>query len=400
MVACKKCDSMNSVDGAYCKKCGASLPEEEIEASRAKLEELVKEGFQIYSEGRTEEARAVAESALLTNPAMAEALSLKGVCHEREGEIAEALECFERVVELNPHSTLDRITINRLRNKLSVPAEAIAPPPNRRLAFAGAIATTALVLALGGVFGTIRANAANKSQPRPTGLVDAGVGTALAPLQQPAQQSAQGDAAVRGEVAGSPPEGNDAGQPSRKPGGSEIKVPSFSGPALPGVTDDGNKPITLDVRGIRDGKSADPSNQASRPGGGLQDPNPTAQGSSTPPAKQEDSGVIEIKVTTGGNKSSGGSEPTGGQGVRALLEAANAKFTLGRYAEAAQAYQSALAAGAKPGSANQRIGDCYKHLGQRDAAIAAYSRAAKAYESDGNARAAEVCRQAVRDLGG
>lgn len=401
MVACKKCDSMNSVDGAYCKKCGASLPEEELAESRTKLQGLVKEGFQIYSEGRTDEARAVAEAALLTNPAMAEALSLKGVCHERDGEIAEALECFEKVVELNPDSTLDRITINRLRNKLASPAPIDAPKPNRRLAIAGAIATAALVLALGGVFGTIRANAANKVAKIESAKVDQGVGTALTPLQEQSRPQNEVKGAQPTDGTGGEKATTDSANSTSGQGDSKIQIPNVGGTELPKPQDDGNRPFSpnVEIRPTQGGATGPGSTGNSRPTEGL-DPNPKFVDPS-PPAKQEDPGVIEIKVSPGRTKTPGGTESVGqGQGAKALLEAANAKFTLGRYGEAAQAYQSAIAAGAKPGSANQRLGDCYKHLGQRDAAIAAYSSAAKAYEAGGNARAAEVCRQAVKDLGG
>src|SRR5687768_2587278 len=104
MVACTKCESMNSLDSVFCKKCGGALPEEELQVSRQKLDELLKEGFSIFNEGRTEEAMMVAESVIMSNPTSSAAHSLKGMCHERKGEFGEALESYERVVELNPDS--------------------------------------------------------------------------------------------------------------------------------------------------------------------------------------------------------------------------------------------------------------------------------------------------------
>jgi len=80
--------------------------------------------------------------------------------------------------------------------------------------------------------------------------------------------------------------------------------------------------------------------------------------------------------------------------------AADTKFMLQKYSDAAKTYDTALRAGASAGIVNQRLGDCYSHLGQREQAIGAYSRAALAYEAGGKARAAEACRQAVRVLQG
>src|SRR5688500_14305696 len=100
MVACIQCQSVNSLDGVFCKKCGTALPEAELEAARTKLAELTKEGYNIFNENRIEEASMVAESALLSDPGSIQALTLKGMCLERLGSTAEALEYFERVVEL------------------------------------------------------------------------------------------------------------------------------------------------------------------------------------------------------------------------------------------------------------------------------------------------------------
>lgn len=392
MIACKQCESMNSLDGAFCKKCGATLPEEEVAAGLLKLEELSKEGFHLFNEGRTEEARMVAEAALLTHPSFAAALSLKGMCHEREGHVAEALECFERVVEQNPDSTLDKIKVTQLRNKLAAPIP--EPAPNRTLAIAGAAATVALVIALGALFGSINVNAKDKTAMNKP-AIDAGVGRPMPPAQEPAEK------VDPNQAVGEPPPvvnpGPGAGIPPVSPNGSGITIPPYDGPKLPDPNDQGNKPVDLGNIVINPvAPSGGPEKAAVKPPGNDPSPVDVVQ-------KQETKPVMEMTIISGGGtrKLGGGSEPVNqGLSAKALLEAANAKFMLGRYGEAAQAYQSALNAGAKSGSTNQRLGDSYKHLGQRDAAIAAYTRAAKAYEESGNARAADVCRQAIKDLGG
>ena len=64
MVACKGCEALNSLDSVFCKRCGLGLPEESIGQAQEKLEELLKEGFAIFNEGRTDEAMMVAEAVL------------------------------------------------------------------------------------------------------------------------------------------------------------------------------------------------------------------------------------------------------------------------------------------------------------------------------------------------
>ena len=126
MVRCPDCETPNSVDSKFCRFCGAPLPEEERIDAQMKLNELIAEGNKLFNDGRTDEALLIAESAISSSPNDTRALSLKGMCLERAGDLADALELYERVVELNPDSALDKIKVTHVRNRL---AAKVAEPP-------------------------------------------------------------------------------------------------------------------------------------------------------------------------------------------------------------------------------------------------------------------------------
>src|SRR5690349_1264004 len=98
MVACSKCSTENSLDSLFCRQCGEAIATDDRSDAQQKHEHFIAEGYKIFNEGRTAEARLVAETALAENPNSTSALSLKGMCHERAHELALALACFEKVV--------------------------------------------------------------------------------------------------------------------------------------------------------------------------------------------------------------------------------------------------------------------------------------------------------------
>ncbi|HLO97933.1 MAG TPA: tetratricopeptide repeat protein, partial [Fimbriimonas sp.] len=87
-----------------------------IEEEQEKLREIITKGMESFQSGNADEALAIADHAILTNPSYAEAYALKGLAHERKGAYAEALDAYETVVALNPDSTIDKIKLNQLRN--------------------------------------------------------------------------------------------------------------------------------------------------------------------------------------------------------------------------------------------------------------------------------------------
>lgn len=83
-----------------------------------------------------------------------------------------------------------------------------------------------------------------------------------------------------------------------------------------------------------------------------------------------------------------------------MLGAARSNFQLKHWAEAARNYEEAISLGGGRASSFQRLGDCYKHLGQNAKAVDALNRAADAYENAGNTAGAETCRQEIKLLKG
>ena len=169
MIACKHCSTPNSLDSTFCKKCGTAVPADQKREAALQLDKLVDEGLAALNAGRTAEALAIADSAVASDPSHLGALHLKSAIHERRGEIADALESAERIVELNPDSELDRIKRNGLRNSLlsaSTPVQ-----PDRRVAAVAALAAMILVACVGVVL------ARNRNEAAPSA-----VATNVAPL--------------------------------------------------------------------------------------------------------------------------------------------------------------------------------------------------------------------------
>lgn len=160
MVSCPKCSINNTLDSLFCRKCGETLPTDLIAGEQAKLKELVTQGMESFQNGNSDEAMAIAEHAILTNPSYAEAYALKGMVHERRAQYAEALDSFETVVALNPDSTLDKIKLNQLRNAFAQ-RQALPAEPDKKTAVIMSIAACLLVAAVS--FGVYRMASGSKS---------------------------------------------------------------------------------------------------------------------------------------------------------------------------------------------------------------------------------------------
>ena len=83
MVACPKCALNNTIDSAFCRKCGYALPQDLVAESQEKLKELVNKGMTSFNDGNTEEAMGIAEHAVMANPAYPEGHALAGRCSAR-----------------------------------------------------------------------------------------------------------------------------------------------------------------------------------------------------------------------------------------------------------------------------------------------------------------------------
>lgn len=435
MVTCKNCSSANSLDSAFCKKCGANLPEDEITAARERLELVVADGLKIFSAGRVDEAMQIADQAVAANPHSKAALSLKAMCHERRGEISDAIECHERVLDLDPDSMIDRIKVKDLRNLL-VTRSSIAAVPDRRMAIAGAVAAFVLVASIGvlaartanreevpqkmasNIASSELPNSVQNSVQNTNGQPDGGQTSTGVPgggtAQQPQDQHVQQPAGAQQQPTGTRPL-NDRSeiQLPDAPSGGTLPRPTnsmppreISGPIT--FTKDDLKPI-LSQRGPTKPTSTGVPNPTTNHD---PDPTPTEDRSTAPPVKRDAPGIMEIKVVgRGGQSTDGGSAPSsaGGNGVEALMRTARSQYQLGNWASAAQSFERALRAGGDPASGNQRLAQCYEKLGRTAEAVAAYNRAIDAFQSalgsgsgdkDRIQSALDSCRQAVKVLGG
>jgi tetratricopeptide (TPR) repeat protein len=419
MVSCKQCTTLNSLDSAFCKKCGATLDANEIVLASEKLAAMIADGNRLFADGRTEDALMVAETSIASNPSSAAAVSLKGMCLERKGQIAEALECFERVVELQPDSTLDRLKVNDLKNLMIAEKFAAGKEPNRRVALIGAMAATVLVVAGGAIFARATSTSTEvKAEPKLLAMNDPGrVRTfdeimpkeGTAPKQnQPAPPSNPDANTLQQNATNNPMDGTGPVRPS---GRERVNLDRYNGGSLPSP-DGGIQGQIGPVRvQLPEGGLPNPSQRTTQvaPPTPNRDPDPdpvppnTTVQANTDPPPVNDPGIIEIEVSKGSPKNggSGGGEvaPTG-NGRQALIATARSQMMSGNYSAAANTYERALRAGADPGSTNQRLGQCYAQMGRNGDAVAAYTRAANAFEKSGNTQGAEACRQAVKVLGG
>lgn len=425
MVSCRQCNTHNSLDSVFCKKCGSTILDEDRAIAAEKLSFMIADGNKLFADGRTDDAMMVAETAVASDPSSSAALSLKGMCYERKGQLAEALECFEQVVLLNPDSTLDKLKVNDLKNMMVAEKFEVKQTPNRRVAAVSAIAAMALVISIGAM--VARANAAQ--EPNNTKVVamnepnsdvqtfgDIATKSTANPQSNTTQTSTQEPATQPVDNPGVP--NGYSNQPNNRDAREPIRIPAYTRSQLPAPDGNGNsnvfdnttiRPVNPNVSGAIGGGVSTPPQQGSK----GPDPDPgdlgsagTDQGANsgkTAEGPKNDPGIIEIEVSKG-NKTSGGSSGSEGgsssNGRQALSAAARSQFMQGNYGAAANSYERSLRMGADPGSTNQRLGQCYAHLGRTSDAIAAYSRAASAFEKSGNVQAKEACQQAIKVLGG
>ena len=352
MVACPKCVTNNTLDSAFCKKCGAILPVAVIEEEQAKLKEIVTKGMESFQTGNLDEAMAVAEHSILTNPSYGEAYALKGLVHERKGQYAEALDSYETVVALNPDSTMDKIKLNQLRNAFAT-RQAGEPKMDRRGAALTAAAVAIACLAIGGIsYGIMmssketKQSLAAKNSAQPNGLLTNQLNTNPTTLQATSVDSNRQNP----EPGSVPPLGSDNNPVAntrpqatshRNSGGnsenfsSEVVVEP-NGPINPnpGHTlppgKDGNQ-----IKNAPKGPDDPPVSQSGGGDKGNQDPPPTANTS-----------VMDVSIShkgadngNKGNDSSGSSSTSSG---KAFQRQAQANQRNGKIAQAREAYQKAI----------------------------------------------------------
>ena len=375
MVTCKHCSTPNSLDSTFCKRCGTAMPAEDVALAQEKLTQLIADGNTAFNEGRTDEAMAIAESACASNPSSTAALSLKVLCHERRGELAEALECADLIVDLNPDSELDKIKRNQLRTKLSVSVQLATQPPDRRTAIIGAVSAVVFFACIG--VGIAKLNMRNASTKQ-DGLVVQNSSAGNPPVN-PAQTS-QGTNSQQS----SQPTNQQNVQQSSTPQNSQTNNALEGSLLMPGR---GPNPPRGNIGGpvapsVQNSVKLPSVGKSSENNGGGDDPSPKAE---DPKSSQQntDPGVVEINISNGSSRksNSGGGESLGAGGAAALDRIGIQRYQLGSYGAAAASFEQALRAGGDPISLNQWLGRSYGQLGKKSEQIDAYKRCATACQN-------------------
>lgn len=404
MIACAQCKTTNTLDSRFCRQCGVELAPDVLVEARAEFDALVAKGTQAFEDGRIDDAMAIAEEAVRTDPTHANAHALKGMAHERGGEIAKALEAYERVCDLNPNSALDRVKLTGLRAALA--ERATAAPDRRTPLLAGASA--AVLLTCFGIAATKFAGgpktdtaapiAANTSglvakaegpaadalgsdeSPVTNQRIASGTNTTLGPDDVPPVGSTN-TASTDGTIlngTGTPTRSGSLPRPRPDAGGglSGQLPPMEISPALPQGAISNTLPNP-------NGSPSYPTNKGQKPPSRSIDPTPTPQAQDPAPMSnvprstpKKNDGVIDIQVEGG---SGGTSAPTTGNGAEALSRVGKAHAQGGDFDRAAKAYERALASGADPAATNQRLGQAYERMGRKADAKAAYGRSADGY---------------------
>lgn len=419
MITCAKCQVQNSVDSKFCKSCGTGFDQVVLDAAQAEFDDFLSKGYEAFHEGRTEEAALVADHALQQIPDQLSALSLKGMALERQGHIEDALAIFERIVELNPDSALDKIKVQQLRNVLTARILAAKPEPNKSRALAGAAAAMIFVFSTASalyLWNNSQGTKQTKIQPTASQIdpnLTAFQGNAAnpnaafgqtTPNQQSNSQGTQGNGGSPTTGSGGSSEGNRE-QPIRT--GETPKLPKNATSQLPEVGMGGTiEPVRPPIGEIK--IEPNKGNPKPEPKRDPDEIDPPIDGQKPPvTTPKPNNGVIDMKVSTRKpgpeDSNSGTSKPS----TSSPWQTARNLDMMGKNQEAIQAYEQALASGADPAAVHQQIARCYDRMGQRGNAANSYRKAASILESrvanGGSARdqkALETCRQALKVLGG
>jgi tetratricopeptide (TPR) repeat protein len=417
MVACTKCSLPNTLDSMFCRKCGTELSADSIALEQDKLKEIITKGMVSFQAGNTEEALAIADHGILTNPSYSEAYALRGMVKEQTGNYAEALDAFETVVSLNPDSTIDKIKLNQLRNAFA--ARSVEPAPDKKRAGIMALAAGLFVVAGSGItYSVINSNkitttvpVASQTQPAAPKIktFDAPVTSQILQPQTP-QTSTLGANDVA-PIGGQKP-ANDTPEPRTA---SRTNLPSTSQERLPttrrprgnsgGSGGGGFAPSGFEVTPIdpsieggigkqpkENGKTLPPNNSSSNP----VDPAPQPQKPSGDPAPApETKSTYDVSISD--------SKAEGRKGNDALSKTGRERMKSGDSEGAAKAYGKAGGSGRN----YMRQAQALARQGKSSEAASAYGRAIDAFQSelsngggdsDSIRTSLAVCRQALRNL--
>lgn len=398
MVICQACQTKSPVDSLFCRSCGTPLAADAIATAKLEVDRLVAEGKSLLASGRKEEAKLMADEIIANSPSLPAGYVLRGEAYEALGDLAAALDNFERAAELDPNSPLDRIRITHLRHIIASGPVVNPVAQRRRAAYAG-IAATVCVVSVGLAIGLSKGSTATASQPKDRLVSNTQTDTGVNGLEFVPEKQLSGGVEP---AATQTPAASDTSAPAQTPESGPIRTANPGG-RLPDPASGSNAlepfpigPISIkpsDNTNSKPAPNSDPDPAPVRPN----PDNSTTQATNPPPKKN--GGVIDIKPSQGGG---GGNNPSrgGGNDGQNLTRLARDKYLSGDFEGAAAAYERVLASGGDPGLINQRLAQCYEKLGRKSEAKEAYRRAIAAFEAKGNQDALDSCRQALKVLGG
>jgi tetratricopeptide (TPR) repeat protein len=388
-------------DSRFCRACGAEVASTDRATTDEDLK-MVHDAQRLFSEGRYDEASMVATAILDANPYCVNALAIKGDCHERLGEYAQALACYRDILKVEPESHLDKIRVARLEKIVSSGDIEIGRPDARRRSALGAAVAAAVLLVSSG--SALILAAQNNTEGAGAQTIDSD-GASSAPFYTVPLVPGNSNYAPRYQDApenrayeGLPTYDNNGRRvsPLVEPGTAQGIAPG----AIPDVPRGGASGDEGTVEPLR--LSIPPGALGS--GAASNDPDPTVVGARN---NDEDRNmIVDVRPSQGSTTATTNTQVEDrAYRIDALIRVAREQQVLGDFAKAADAYEKALALGASPASTNQRLAQCYEKLGRKADAIKAYERAISAFEKlDQNDERVvsqlEACRAALKLLRG
>ncbi|MBC8135841.1 MAG: hypothetical protein H8F28_08155 [Fibrella sp.] len=439
-MTCKECNQRNPIGNKFCRECGAKIviPEGSLaaeEAVRAESERRAERGAVLLSDahllaeqGKFVAAIPVAEEAVATLPFSASALTLLVTLYEHTDQREKAVAAQERVVELLPNVAGEVTRLERLKRgeRTSAPPNAIVSanwvptlrgatpstvplPLPQWFPIAAGIVGGGFALFLGFLAMTPGKPKANSltDQPAPVAVISPAPQTSPLPINPgamppPNLDPNRGgdpfvslDATRRGlQQQNAPATGTPA--PTNITAGPTLPLPK----PLPGARNTPAKPgpvvIPADIIKITKGSgneeaqlppidAAPPASDAGNSGFGngerVAAVPPTSEGRPAKPSggymkitvnPRSATSPIPVAPPQTANSPDMESDP---------MQRARVLQGLGRYKDAVDSYQEAIAAGAPVGDAQQGIGLCYQRANDIPSAKVAYIQAIAAYKA-------------------
>lgn len=371
---CNECQTQNLAANVFCVACGHKLRAAELMV--LDVGDVLQEGYRCVADRKFDQAMMIARAVLKKSPQESGAYALMAMAHEEQGDIPEAIRCYEEVVRLRPESKIDAIKLAQFRVMKDPPAE---PLPNRKLALIGAVSAGLVAVAVGMAFAWPRADD-NKPLAETTLIADSGARGFDVPATSNPQPNSTPPVVADNE-------GQPAAEANTRPSTGANRPVLPPAPAnrtprnLPNTTG-GAPPLIVDIT----------PEQLPKPASAQQPK--TAQ-----PERPEDTNVIE-RGPGQINISESRRAPANDSNVSDnTYRIAQDKMKAGDYSGAIRDFQAALAGSGKKALINQLIGRCYTRLGNKAAAKQHFETALSMYEAAGSKSAADSVRRELGLLG-